>query len=394
MGLGKEDSMDFQMPESWDTLRAGVREVCDSFGDTYWRELDVDRAYPEEFVQALGQAGWLSTLIPKEYGGGGLGLVETSIVLEEVNRSGGNANAAHAQAYMMGVLLRHASEELKRTYLPQIASGNLRLQAFAVTERDAGSETTRIETTGVRKGDKYVINGSKIFISRVLQSDMMLVLARTTPYKELEDKTQGLSLFLVDLREARGQLEVEPLRVLMNNQTNAIEFHDLEVPADHMIGDEGNGFRCVIDSWNAERILIAGECIGDGRWFIDRAVSRANERVVFDKPIGANQGVQFPIANAYARIEAADLIRYKAAIKFDAGESCGPEANMAKLLASEASWEAANVCLDTHGGYGFLAEYDVERKFRETRLYTVAPVNNNLVLAYLGQRVLGLPRSY
>lgn len=386
--------MDFKTPESWDKIRAGVREVCDRFKDTYWRELDRDRVYPEGFVQALGQSGWLSTLIPTEYGGGGLGLVETSIVLEEVNRSGGNANAVHAQVYMMGVLLRHASEWLKRTYLPQIASGSLRLQAFAVTEPDAGSETTRIETTAVPKGDKYVINGSKIFISRVLQSDMMLVLARTTPYDDLEDKTRGLSLFLVDLRTAREQLSVEPLRVLMNNQTNAIEFHDLEVPADHMIGDEGNGFRCVIDSWNAERILIAGECIGDGRWFIDRAVSRANERVVFGKPIGANQGVQFPIANAYVRIEAADLIRYKAAIKFDAGESCGPEANMAKLLASEASWEAANVCLDTHGGYGFLAEYDVERKFRETRLYTVAPVHNNLVLAYLGQRVLGLPRSY
>jgi acyl-CoA dehydrogenase len=386
--------MDFQTPEAWDTLRAEVRKLCDTYGDVYWRELDRERAYPESFVRELGTAGWLSTLIPTEYGGSGLGLAETSIVLEEVNRSGGNANAAHAQVYMMGVLLRHASEALKRTYLPQIASGSLRLQAFAVTEPDAGSETTRIETTAIRKGDSYVINGSKIFISRVLQSDMMLVLARTTPYDDLEDKTRGLSLFLVDLRETREQLEVQPLRVLMNNQTNSIEFHDLEVPADHMIGEEGNGFRCVIDSWNVERILIAAECIGDGRWFIDRAVSRANERVVFDKPIGANQGVQFPIANAYARIEAADLIRYKAAIKYDAGESCGAEANMAKLLASEASWEAANVCLNTHGGYGFLAEYDVERKFRETRLYTVAPVNNNLVLAYLGQRVLGLPRSY
>jgi acyl-CoA dehydrogenase len=386
--------MDFQTPEAWDTLRAEVRKLCDTYGDVYWRELDRERAYPESFVRELGTAGWLSTLIPTEYGGSGLGLAETSIVLEEVNRSGGNANAAHAQVYMMGVLLRHASEALKRTYLPQIASGSLRLQAFAVTEPDAGSETTRIETTAIRKGDSYVINGSKIFISRVLQSDMMLVLARTTPYDDLEDKTRGLSLFLVDLRETREQLEVQPLRVLMNNQTNSIEFHDLEVPADHMIGEEGNGFRCVIDSWNAERILIAGECIGDGRWFIDRAVSRANERVVFDKPIGANQGVQFPIANAYARIEAADLVRYKAAIKYDAGESCGAEANMAKLLASEASWEAANVCLNTHGGYGFLAEYDVERKFRETRLYTVAPVNNNLVLAYLGQRVLGMPRSY
>ena len=273
-------------------------------------------------------------------------------------------------------------------------SGSLRLQAFAVTEPNAGSETTRIETTAVRNGDKYIINGSKIFISRVKQSDLMLILARTTAYDEVIDKTTGLSLFLADLRRSRGQMTVHPLRVSMNNQTNSVEFVDLEVPADHMIGEEGNGFRCVIDSWNAERILIASECIGDGRWFIDRAVRRANERVVFGKPIGANQGVQFPIASAYAHVEAADLIRFKAATKFDTGDSCGPEANMAKLLASESSWEAANVCLDTYGGYGFLAEYDVERKFRETRLYTVAPVNNNLVLAYLGQRVLGLPRSY
>ena len=386
--------MDFQTPGAWDSLRAGIRELCSEFGDTYWQELDHDRAYPLEFVQALGQAGWLSTLIPTEYNGGGLGLVETSIVLEEINRSGGNANAAHAQVYLMAVLLRHASETLKRTYLPQITAGKLRLQAFAVTEQNAGSETTRIETTAVRNGDKYIINGSKIFISRVEQSDLMLILARTTAYDQVADKTTGLSLFLTDLRRSKEQMKVHPMRVSMNNQTNRIEFFDLEVPVDHMIGEEGNGFRCVIDSWNSERILIASECIGDGRWFIDRAVRRANERVVFDKPIGANQGVQFPIASAYAHIEAADLIRLKAATKFDTGDPCGPEANMAKLLASESSWEAANVCLDTYGGYGFLAEYDVERKFRETRLYTVAPVTNNLVLAYLGHRVLGLPRSY
>lgn len=386
--------MDFQTPGAWDSLRAGIRELCSEFGDTYWQELDYDRAYPLEFVQALGQAGWLSTLIPTEYNGGGLGLVETSIVLEEINRSGGNANAAHAQVYLMAVLLRHASETLKRTYLPQITAGKLRLQAFAVTEQNAGSETTRIETTAVRNGDKYIINGSKIFISRVEQSDLMLILARTTAYDQVADKTTGLSLFLTDLRRSKEQMKVHPMRVSMNNQTNRIEFFDLEVPVDHMIGEEGNGFRCVIDSWNSERILIASECIGDGRWFIDRAVRRANERVVFDKPIGANQGVQFPIASAYAHIEAADLIRLKAATKFDTGDPCGPEANMAKLLASESSWEAANVCLDTYGGYGFLAEYDVERKFRETRLYTVAPVTNNLVLAYLGHRVLGLPRSY
>ena len=386
--------MDFQEPRAWNSLRAGIRELCNDFGDTYWQKLDRDRDYPLEFVNALGQAGWLSTLIPTEYNGGGMGLLETSIVLEEINRSGGNANAAHAQVYLMAVLLRHASENLKHTYLPQIAAGSLRLQAFAVTEPNAGSETTRIETTAVRNGNKYIINGSKIFISRVEQSDMMLILARTTAYDEVADKTTGLSLFLVDLRRSRDRMNVHPLRVSMNNQTYSVEFVDLEVSADHMIGEEGNGFRCIIDSWNAERILIASECIGDGRWFIDRAVRRANERVVFGKSIGANQGVQFPIASAYAHIEAADLIRLKAATKFDTGNPCGPEANMAKLLASESSWEATNVCLDTYGGYGFLAEYDVERKFRETRLYTVAPVTNNLVLAYLGQRVLGLPRSY
>ena len=386
--------MDFGTPEHWDALRAGVRGVCARYGDVYWRELDRERAFPEDFVRDLSREGWLSTMIPREYGGGGMGLVEASIVLEEVNRSGANAGAAHAQVYIMGVLLRHASEALKRAYLPRIAAGELRLQAFAVTEPEAGSDTTRIQTTAVRHGDRYVINGNKTFISRVLQSDLMLVLARTTPLEELHDRTRGLSLFLVDLRTSGAQVDVRPLRVMMNNHTNAVAFRNLEVPAGHLVGEEGNGFRCVIDSWNAERILIAGECVGDGRWFIDRAVARAKERVVFDRPIGANQGVQLPIAAAYAHVEAADLVRHKAAAKFDAGEPCGPEANMAKLLASQASWEAANVCLDTHGGYGFLDEYDVERKFRETRLYSVAPVNNNLVLAYLGQRVLGLPRSY
>ncbi len=386
--------MDFQTPAHWDSIRAGVRAVCERYGGDYWRGLDRERAFPEEFVRELSGAGWLSTMIPTEYGGGGMGLAETSIVLEEVNRSGANAGTAHAQVYMMGVLLRHASDDLKRAYLPRVAAGELRLQAFAVTEPEAGSDTTRIRTTAVRHGDTYVINGEKIFISRVLQSDLMLVLARTTPLEELEDRTRGLSLFLVDLRTVGDSVDVRPLRVMMNNHTNAVTFRNLEAPADHMVGEEGNGFRCVIDSWNAERILIAAECIGDGRWFIDRAVARAKERVVFDRPIGANQGVQLPIAAAYAHVEAADLVRHKAAAKFDAGEACGPEANMAKLLASQASWEAANVCVDTHGGYGFLDEYDVERKFRETRLYTVAPINNNLVLAYLGQRVLGMPRSY
>ena len=386
--------MDFEPPAHWETLRAGVRALCARYGDGYWRRLDAERAYPEEFIRELSREGWLSTMIPEEFGGGGMGLAEAGVVLEEVNRSGANANAAHAQVYMLGVLLRHGSAALKGAYLPRIAAGELRLQAFAITEPDAGSDTTRIATTAERRGDTYVINGEKVFISRVLQSDLMLVLARTTPLEEVEDRTRGLSLFLVDLREAGGAVEARPLRVMMNNHTNAVTFRGLEVPAGRMVGGEGDGFRCVIDSWNAERILIAAECIGDGRWFIERASARATERVVFGRPIGANQGVQLPIAQAYAHVEAADLVRHKAAARFDAGLPCGPEANMAKLLASQASWEAANVCLDAHGGYGFLADYDVERKFRETRLYTVAPINNTLVLAYLGQRVLGMPRSY
>jgi len=324
----------------------------------------------------------------------GLGITEASIILEEINRSGGNATACHAQMYTMGTLLRHGSEEQKHRYLPLIARGELRLQAFAVTEPNAGSETTRIQTTAVRKGDRYLINGQKIFISRVLQSDLMLLLARTTPYDELADKTQGLSTFLVDLRETKGHLEVKPLDLMINHHTTALFFDDVEIPAENLIGEEGMGFRYIIDGWNAERILIAAEAIGDGRWFVDRAVAYARDRKVFDRPIGANQGIQFPIAQAYAHIEAADLVRYKAATKFDNHERCGAEANMAKLLASEAAWEAANVCFTTYGGYGFAREFDVERKFRETRLLTIAPVSNHLVLAYLGQHVLGLPRSY
>jgi acyl-CoA dehydrogenase len=314
--------------------------------------------------------------------------------VEEINRSGGNATACHAQMYTMAILLRHGSEEQKRRYLPGIASGELRLQAFAVTEPDAGSETTRIQTRAVKHDDHYVVNGQKVFISRVQESDLMVLLARTTPYGELEDKTRGLSAFLVDLREAGSHLRVQPLEVMFNHHTNQLFFDDLEIPAENLIGEEGMGFRYIIDSWNVERILIAAEAIGDGRWFIERAVAYAKGREVFGRPIGANQGVQFPISRAYAHIEAADQIRVKAAALYDRGEPCGPEANMAKLLASEAAWEAANVCLDTHGGYGFATEYDVERKFRETRLFTVAPVTNNLVLAYLGHNVLGMPRSY
>lgn len=377
-----------------EAIRGAVREICKAFPDPYWREIDKQKAYPEAFVKALTEAGWLAALIPEEYGGAGLGITEASIILEEINRSGANSGACHAQMYIMGALLRHGSEEQKRRYLPKIASGELRLQAFGVTEPNAGSETTRIETTAVRKGDRYVINGQKVFISRVPHSDLMLLLARTTPYDQLQNKTEGLSLFLVDLREAGDAIEVRPLDLMINHESTALYITDLEVPVENLIGEEGKGFRYIIDGWNAERILIAAECIGDGYWFIERASKYASQRVVFGRPIGANQGVQFPIAQAYAHVEAANLMRYKAAALFDAGKKCGAEANMAKLLASEASWEAANVCLTVHGGYGFAVEYDVERKFRETRLYTVAPINNNLVLAYIGQHVLGMPRSY
>ena len=375
-------------------IRSAVREICKGFPDAYWRETDRRGEYPEEFVRALTEAGWLAALIPEEYGGAGLSIGDASIILEEINRSGGNSAACHAQMYIMGTLLKHGSQAQKRAYLPKIASGELRLQAFGVTEPNAGSETTRIETTAVRRGDRYLVNGQKIWISRVAQSDLMLLLARTTPYDELADKTRGLSVFLVDLRAAGDRLTVRPIETMINHATNELFFDDLEIPAENLIGEEGMGFRYIIDGWNAERILIAAEAIGDGRWFIDRAVSYSSQRVVFGKPIGANQGVQFPIARAYANIEAADLVRQKAAALFDAGQKCGAEANMAKLLASEAAWEAANACMTVHGGYGLAAEYDVERKFREARLFIVAPINNNLVLAYLGQHVLGMPRSY
>ena len=386
--------MDFNLTQEQLQIRDEIRKVCGDFPDAYWREIDRQKDYPDAFVRKLSELGWLAALIPEEFGGTGLGITEASIILEEINRSGGVATACHAQMYTMGTLLRHGNEEQKRRYLPKIASGELRLQAFGVTEPNAGSESTRIQTTATRKGDRYIINGQKIFISRVLQSDLMLLLARTTPYDELKDKTQGLSVFIVDLREAKGQLEVKPLDLMINHHTNSLFFDGVEVPVENLIGEEGMGFRYIIDGWNAERILVAAEAIGDGRWFIERAARYASERVVFGRPIGANQGIQFPIAKAYANIEAADLVRYQAATKFDRKEKCGAEANMAKLLASEAAWEAANACLTTHGGYGFATEYDVERKFRETRLLTVAPVSNNLVLAYLGQHVLGMPKSY
>jgi len=382
--------MDFNLTEEQHQIQEEIRKVCREFPDTYWREVDRKRDYPDTFVRKLTELGWLAALIPEEYGGSGLGITEASIVLEEINRSGGNSTACHAQMYIMGTLLRHGSEEQKRRYLPKVAGGELRLQAFAVTEPDAGSESTRIQTTAVRNGDRYIVHGQKIFISRVLQSDLMLLLARTTPYDDLKDKTQGLSVFIVDLRESRGKLEVKPLDLMINQHTNVLFFDGLEIPAENLIGEEGKGFRYIIDGWNAERILISAEAVGDGRWFIERASNYAREREVFGRPIGANQGIQFPIAQAYAHVEAADLVRYQAATKFDRRESCGAEANMAKLLASEAAWEAANVCLTTHGGYGFSVDFDVER----TRLLTIAPVSNNLVLAYLGQHVLGMPKSY
>jgi acyl-CoA dehydrogenase len=377
-------------------IRDAVRRLCQQFPDAYWRELDRTQGYPDEFVAALTRTGWLAVLIPQEFGGAGMGISEASLVLEEINRSGGNAAACHAQMYIMGTLLRHGSEEQKHRYLPKLASGELSLQAFGVTEPTAGSETTRIQTAAVRSGDHYIINGQKIFTSRAEHSDLMLLLARTTPYDQLADKTGGLSVFLVDLRAAiaGGTVQVRPIRTMLNHHTTELFITGLEVPVENLIGQEGMGFRYIIDGWNAERILIAAECIGDARWFVDRASHYARERVVFGRPIGANQGVQFPLARAYAHLESADLMRVDAAGRFDAGEPCGPQANMARFLAAEAAWEAANACLDTYGGYGFAAEYDVERKFRETRLYKVAPISDNLILAYLAQHVLDLPRSY
>jgi acyl-CoA dehydrogenase len=385
--------MDFAAPAELDEIRASVRELCAGFPGEYWRDLEPDR-YPEEFVAALTANGWLAALIPEEYGGAGLGLTAASVILEEINASGCTAGACHAQMYIMGTLLRHGSEQQKQRFLPRIASGELRLQAFGITEPTVGSDTTRIQTRAERAGDGYVIRGQKIWTSRALHSDLMLLLARTTPLDDVEKRTEGLSVFIVDMEAAGAKLDIRPIRTMMNHATTEVFLDDVEVPGEALVGEEGQGFRYILDAMNAERILIAAECIGDGRWFVDKAAHYASERVVFGRPIGANQGVQFPIARAHAAIEAADLVRYKAAWLFEADEPCGPEANVAKLLASEASWQAANACLDTHGGYGFAAEYDVERKFRETRLYSIAPISNNLVLAYLGQHVLGMPRSY
>jgi len=383
----------FALTDEQRALKAAVYDLCRQFAPEYWRELDAKREYPEAFVNALTKAGYLAALIPQEYGGAGLCVLEASLILEEINRSGGNAAACHAQMYIMGTLLRHGSEEQKRRYLPKIATGELRLQAFGVTEPNAGSDTTKLQTTAVRRGDRYFVNGQKIFISRVLQSDLMLLLARTTPVDQVTSKTDGLSVFLVDIRGIKG-LEVRPLRMMMNHSTNALFFDNMEIPAENLIGREGKGFSYILDGMNAERILVAADSIGDGRWFIEKAVAYSSQRVVFGRPIGANQGVQFPIAKAHMAVEAADLMRLKAARLFDAGQPCGAEANMAKYLAAEAAWEAGNACIDCHGGYGYAEEYDVERKFRETRLYKTAPINNNLVLAYIGEHVLRMPRSY
>ena len=378
-----------------DELRRGVRSLCADFTSDYWQKLDEARAYPEAFVKALTDAGWLSALIPEQYGGSELGITEASIILEEVNRSGANSGACHAQMYVMGTLLRHGSAEQKQRYLPSIARGDLRLQSFAVTEPTTGSDTTKLKTTAVKKGDRYIVNGQKVWTSRVQHSDLMLLLARTTPLAEVKKKSEGLSVFLVELKDAtRKGITLKPIRNMPNHETNEVFFDNFEVPAENLIGEEGRGFRYILDGMNAERILIAAECVGDGHWFIDKATRYATDRVVFDRPIGQNQGVAFPIARAHINVEAANLMRFKAAQMFDAGEPCGAEANMAKLLAADASWEAANVCLQTHGGFGFAAEYDVERKFRETRLYQVAPISTNLILAYVAEHVLGLPRTY
>jgi acyl-CoA dehydrogenase len=376
-------------------IRDGVRALCAQYPDEYFRKLDEQRAYPEAFVTALTEAGWLAALIPQEYGGSGLGLTEASVIMEEINRCGGNSGACHGQMYNMGTLVRHGSEAQKRQYLPQIATGKLRLQSMAVTEPTTGTDTTKLKTTAVKRGDRYVVNGQKVWISRLQHSDLMILLARTTPLNQVSRKSEGMSIFLVDLHRAIGKgLSVRPILNMVNHETNELFFDNLEIPAENLIGEEGKGFKYILDGLNAERTLIAAECIGDGYWFVERATRYANERIVFDRPIGKNQGVQFPLAEAYMEIEAANLMRFKACELFDAHQPCGAEANMAKYLAAKASWEAANACLQTHGGFGFACEYDVERKFRETRLYQVAPISTNLILSYVAEHVLGLPRSF
>jgi acyl-CoA dehydrogenase len=381
--------------DQYEDIRDGVRDLCAQFPPEYFRKIDEARGYPEAFVDALTHAGWLAALIPQEYGGSGLGLAQASVIMEEINRSGGNSGACHGQMYNMGTLVRHGSEEQKRRYLPKIASGELRLQSMGVTEPTTGTDTTRLKTTAVRRGDRYVVNGQKVWISRLQHSDLMILLARTTPLADVKRKSDGMSIFLVDLHQAVGKgMTVRPIPNMVNHETNELFFDNLEIAAENLIGEEGKGFKYILDGLNAERTLIAAECIGDGYWFIEKATKYANERIVFDRPIGRNQGVQFPLAEAYIEVEAANLMRFKACELFDAHQPCGAQANMAKYLAAKASWEAANACLQTHGGFGFACEYDIERKFRETRLYQVAPISTNLILSYVAEHVLGLPRSF
>ena len=380
---------------NFESLRDGVRSVVSQFDSRYWQDLDQARAFPEKFVEALTKAGWLSALIPEEYGGTNLSLVEASVIMEEINRAGGNSGACHGQMYVMACVVRHGSEAQKQALLPKVASGELRMQSMALTEPTTGSDTTQLKTFAQRLGDRYVVNGQKVWTSRLQHSDYMLLLARTTPLAAVKKRSEGLSVFLVDLREAVGKsITVRPIRNMVNHETNEIFIDNLEIPIENRIGEEGKGLTYILDGLNAERILIAAECVGDGYWFVDKARDYANQRVVFDRPIAKNQGIQFPIAKAYVNVEAASLMRYEAARMFDAQKSCGAQANMAKLLAADASWEAANVCLQTHGGFGFAAEYDIERKFRETRLYQVAPISTNLILSYIGEHVLGMPTSY
>lgn len=382
-------------PDQYQEIREALRDLCSNYDSNYWQKVDEARGYPEAFVNALTEAGWLAALIPSEYGGSGLGLAEASVIMEEINFGGGNAGSCHGQMYNMGTLLRHGSEEQKKLYLPKIATGELRLQSMAVTEPTTGTDTTKLKTTAVKKGDKYVVNGQKVWISRIQHSDLMILLARTTPLAEVKKKSEGMSIFIVDLHQAIGNgMTVSPILNMVNHETNEVFFDNLEIPAENLIGEEGQGFKYILDGLNAERTLIAAECIGDAYWFVNKARQYANERVVFDRPIGKNQGVQFPIADAFIETEAANLMRFKACELFDNNQPCGAEANMAKYLAAKASWEAANVCLQTHGGFGFACEYDVERKFRETRLYQVAPISTNLIYSYVAEHLLGLPRSF
>ena len=382
-------------PDRYQEIRDAVRALCAQYPDEYHRRIDEQRAYPEAFVDALTKAGWMAALIPQEYGGSGLGLAEASVIMEEINRSGGNSGACHGQMYNMGTLLRHGSKAQKEHYLPRIASGEWRLQSMGVTEPTTGTDTTKIKTTAVKKGDRYVVNGQKVWISRVQHSDWMILLARTTPLADVKKKSEGMSIFMVDLRQAeQSGMTVRPIPNMVNHETNELFFENLEIPEENLIGEEGGGFKYILDGLNAERTLIAAECIGDGYWFLDRVTKYVNERIVFGRPIGQNQGVQFPIADAYIEVEAANLMRYKACELFDAGQPCGAQANMAKYLAAKASWEAANACIQFHGGFGFANEYDVERKFRETRLYQVAPISTNLIYSFIAEHVLGMPRSF